>query len=216
MKTVYIEEQKVALGNIFCIGRNYTEHIKELHNVKPEEPVVFMKPTSSLALESDDIQLPSYSSDVHHECELVIYMAEDAFDVQENEALDYVGGYAIGLDLTARDVQAELKSKGLPWEKAKGFPTAACLSYFIPPAEIDDIQQQEFLLKVNGEIRQQGYTKDMMFTCRQIISYLSGVYGLQAGDIIYTGTPAGVAAIQSGDELELIWPDKIKATFRVA
>ena len=146
MKTVYIEEQKVALGNIFCIGRNYTEHIKELHNVKPEEPVVFMKPTSSLALEHDNIQLPSYSSDVHHECELVIYMAEDAFDVQENEALDYVGGYAIGLDL----------------------------------------------------------------------SYLSRVYGLQAGDIIYTGTPAGVAAIRSGDELELIWPDKIKATFRVA
>lgn len=216
MKTIQIEGQRAALGNIFCIGRNYTEHVKELRNTKPDEPVVFLKPTSSLAQAGDNIKLPAYSRDVHHECELVIYIKEDVVDVSEEKALNYVGGYAIGLDLTARDVQTELKSKGLPWEKAKGFPTAACVSNFITPDKVNDIQSQDFCLKVNGEIRQQGNSRDMMFSCQQIISYLSRIYGLQAGDIIYTGTPAGVAAIESGDVLELIWSEKLAVKFLVA
>ncbi|PIT48111.1 fumarylacetoacetate hydrolase family protein [Snodgrassella communis] len=216
MKTIQIEGQRAALGNIFCIGRNYTEHVKELRNTKPDEPVVFLKPTSSLAQAGDNIKLPAYSRDVHHECELVIYIKEDVVDVSEEKALNYVGGYAIGLDLTARDVQTELKSKGLPWEKAKGFPTAACVSNFITPDKVNDIQSQDFCLKVNGEIRQQGNSRDMMFSCQQIISYLSRIYGLQAGDIIYTGTPAGVAAIESGDVLELIWSKKLAVKFLVA
>lgn len=216
MKTIQIEGQRAALGNIFCIGRNYTEHVKELRNTKPDEPVVFLKPTSSLVQAGDNIKLPAYSRDVHHECELVIYIKEDAVDVSEEKALNYVGGYAIGLDLTARDVQTELKSKGLPWEKAKGFPTAACVSNFITRDKVNDIQSQDFCLKVNGEIRQQGNSRDMMFSCQQIISYLSRIYGLQAGDIIYTGTPAGVAAIESGDVLELIWSEKLAVKFLVA
>ncbi len=216
MKTIQIEGQEAVVSNIFCIGRNYSEHVKELHNAKPEEPVVFMKPTSALVQAGENIILPAYSQDVHHECELVIYIKEDVKDVGEDNALDFVGGYAIGLDLTARDVQSKLKEKGLPWEKAKGFPTAACISSFIAADKINDIQQQDFYLKVNGQIRQRGNSGDMMFTCCQIISYLSRVYGLQAGDIIYTGTPAGVAAIKSGDELELIWPEKISVKFQVA
>lgn len=216
MKTIQIEGQEAVVSNIFCIGRNYSEHVKELHNAKPEEPVVFMKPTSALVQAGENIILPAYSQDVHHECELVIYIKEDVKDVGEDTALDFVGGYAIGLDLTARDVQSKLKEKGLPWEKAKGFPTAACISSFITADKINDIQQQDFYLKVNGQIRQRGYSGDMMFTCCQIISYLSRVYGLQAGDMIYTGTPAGVAAIKSGDELELIWPEKISVKFQVA
>lgn len=216
MKTIQIEGQEAVVSNIFCIGRNYSEHVKELHNAKPEEPVVFMKPTSALVQAGENIILPAYSQDVHHECELVIYIKEDVKDVGEDTALDFVGGYAIGLDLTARDVQSKLKEKGLPWEKAKGFPTAACISSFITADKINDIQQQDFYLKVNGQIRQRGYSGDMMFTCCQIISYLSRVYGLQPGDMIYTGTPAGVAAIKSGDELELIWPEKISVKFQVA
>lgn len=216
MKTIQIEGQEAVVSNIFCIGRNYSEHVKELHNAKPEEPVVFMKPTSALVQAGENIILPAYSQDVHHECELVIYIKEDVKNVGEDNALDFVGGYAIGLDLTARDVQSKLKEKGLPWEKAKGFPTAACISSFITADKINDIQQQDFYLKVNGQIRQRGYSGDMMFTCCQIISYLSRVYGLQAGDMIYTGTPAGVAAIKSGDELELIWPEKISVKFQVA
>lgn len=216
MKTILVEGREVALGNIFCIGRNYAEHVKELKNAKPTEPVVFLKPTSALIQSGENITLPEYSHDVHHECELIIYIDKDVNSVSRQRALDYVGGYAIGLDLTARDVQSQLKTKGLPWTKAKGFRSAACVSHFISPKLIDDINAQQFSLKVNGELRQQGNTKDMMFPCAEIISYLSEVYGLQAGDIIYTGTPAGVAALKSGDELELIWTDKIDVKFKVA
>nr|WP_303802899.1 fumarylacetoacetate hydrolase family protein [Snodgrassella alvi] len=216
MKTILVEGREVALSNIFCIGRNYAEHVKELKNAKPTEPVVFLKPTSALIQSGENITLPEYSHDVHHECELVIYIDKDVNSVSPQRALDYVGGYAIGLDLTARDVQSQLKTKGLPWTKAKGFRSAACVSHFISPKLIDDINAQQFGLKVNGELRQQGNTKDMMFPCAEIISYLSEVYGLQAGDIIYTGTPAGVTAIKSGDELELIWTDKIDVKFKVA
>lgn len=216
MKTILVEGREVALGNIFCIGRNYAEHVKELKNAKPTEPVVFLKPTSALIQSGENITLPGYSHDVHHECELIIYIDKDVNSVSPQRALDYVGGYAVGLDLTARDVQSQLKHKGLPWTKAKGFRSAACVSHFISPKLIDDINAQQFSLKVNGELRQQGNTKDMMFPCAEIISYLSEVYGLQAGDIIYTGTPAGVAALKSGDELELIWTDKIAVKFKVA
>lgn len=216
MKTILVEGREVALSNIFCIGRNYAEHVKELKNAKPTEPVVFLKPTSALIQSGENITLPEYSHDVHHECELIIYIDKDVNSVSPQRALDYVGGYAIGLDLTARDVQSQLKIKGLPWIKAKGFRSAACVSHFISPKLIDDINAQQFGLKVNGELRQQGNTKDMMFPCAEIISYLSEVYGLQAGDIIYTGTPAGVAALKSGDELELIWTDKIDVKFKVA
>ena len=216
MKTILVEGREVALGNIFCIGRNYAEHVKELKNAKPTEPVVFLKPTSALIQSGENITLPEYSHDVHHECELIIYIDKDVNSVSRQRALDYVGGYAIGLDLTARDVQSQLKTKGLPWTEAKGFRSAACVSHFISPKLIDDINAQQFSLKVNGELRQQGNTKDMMFPCAEIISYLSEVYGLQAGDIIYTGTPAGVAALKSGDELELIWTDKIDVKFKVA
>lgn len=216
MKTILVEGREVTLGNIFCIGRNYAEHVKELKNAKPTEPVVFMKPTSAIIQAGEDIRLPDYSHDVHHECELIIYIDKEANSVSQQRALDYVGGYGIGLDLTARDVQSQLKTKGLPWTKAKGFRSAACVSHFISPKLIDDINAQQFSLKVNGELRQQGNTKDMMFPCAEIISYLSEVYGLQAGDIIYTGTPAGVAALKSGDELELIWTDKIDVKFKVA
>ena len=216
MKTILVEGREVALSNIFCIGRNYVEHVKELKNAKPTEPVVFLKPTSALIQSGENITLPEYSHDVHHECELIIYIDKDVNSVSPQRALDYVGGYAVGLDLTARDVQSQLKHKGLPWTKAKGFRSAACVSHFISPKLIDDINAQQFSLKVNGELRQQGNTKDMMFPCAEIISYLSEVYGLQAGDIIYTGTPAGVAALKSGDELELIWTDKIDVKFKVA
>ncbi|WP_369796327.1 fumarylacetoacetate hydrolase family protein [Snodgrassella sp. CFCC 13594] len=127
MKTIQVNGQTMPLGNIFCIGRNYTEHIKELNNALPTEPVVFMKPTSALAQTGEAIVLPSFSESVHHECELVVYIKADADHVSPEDALRYVGGYAIGLDLTARDVQSVCKEKGLPWTKAKAFaPLPAC------------------------------------------------------------------------------------------
>ncbi|MCO6503933.1 MAG: fumarylacetoacetate hydrolase family protein [Snodgrassella sp.] len=216
MKKINLAGQEVFLGNIFCIGRNYLDHVKELKNANPSEPVVFLKPSSALIQTGEMIRLPDFSQDVHHECELVVYIKKDAFNVTQESAMDHIGGYAIGLDLTARDIQNQLKSKGLPWTKAKGFPTSACLSHFISPEEVENINAEKFYLNVNGQTRQQGNTEHMMFSCAYIISYLSRIYGLQAGDIIYTGTPAGVAAIQSGDELELILSDKISTKFSVA
>ena len=215
MKTIQVNGQTMPLGNIFCIGRNYTEHIKELNNALPTEPVVFMKPTSALAQTGEAIVLPSFSESVHHECELVVYIKADVDHVSPEDALRYVGGYAIGLDLTARDVQSVCKEKGLPWTKAKGFRTAACLSHFIAPDVVGDIQEQQFSLLINGEIRQQGNSVDMMFPVGQIIAYLSTIYGLQAGDVIYTGTPAGVGPLQVGDIVRLDWHGHIQAEFHV-
>lgn len=215
MKTIQLNHQTMTVSNIFCVGRNYKEHIKELDNDTPVEPIVFLKPTSALLLTGESIVLPDYSSDVHYECELVIYIGQDAQNVTEQNALKYVGGYALGLDLTARDIQSQCKQKGLPWTKVKGFRGAACVSEFMAAGQVSDIQSKYFGLKVNGQLRQHGYTGDMIFTVARIISYLSTVYGLQAGDLIYTGTPAGVAKLQSGDRLELLWSDKVVAQFEV-
>ncbi|KMN83936.1 hypothetical protein VK98_00485 [Chromobacterium sp. LK11] len=196
-------EQDVAVGNIFCIGRNYAAHAAELNNPLEDEPLVFLKPTSALAGEGEPLRLPDYSSDVHHECELVLLIGKGGRDIAEAEALGHVAGYGIGLDMTARDVQSAAKSKGHPWTKAKGFPTAACLSRLAPAAQVADPQRLSFELRVNGELRQQGDTGLMLFPVAAIIAYLSRIYGLQAGDLIYTGTPEGVAAVRSGDRLSL-------------
>lgn len=196
-------EEDVAVGNIFCIGRNYAAHAAELNNPLEEEPLVFLKPTSALAGEGEPLRLPDYSSDVYHECELVLLIGKGGRDIAESEALDHVAGYGIGLDMTARDVQSAAKSKGHPWTKAKGFPTAACLSRLTPAAQVADPQRLSFELRVNGVLRQQGDTGLMLFPVAAIIAYLSRIYGLQAGDLIYTGTPEGVAAVRSGDKLSL-------------
>lgn len=173
------------------------------NNPLEDEPLVFLKPTSALVGEGEPLRLPNYSSDVHHECELVLLIGKDGRDIAEAEALGHVAGYGIGLDMTARDVQSAAKSKGHPWTKAKGFPTAASLSRLVPAERVADPQRLSFELRVNGELRQQGDTGLMLFPVAAIIAYLSRTYGLQAGDLIYTGTPEGVAAVRSGDRLSL-------------
>ena len=215
MKTIQLNGQSLPVGNIFCIGRNYHEHIQELGNAIPAEPVVFMKPTSALLQEGSDIVLPPFSASVHYECELLVYIGRNAEYIGAHQALDCVAGYGIGLDLTARDVQADAKAKGLPWIRAKGFRGAACVSHFIAADVVADIQAQQFSLSVNGQIRQQGDSAEMIFPVAQQIAYLSTVYGLQAGDLIYTGTPAGVGELAHGDDLQLSWHGKIQAAFRV-
>jgi len=179
-------EQRVS--TVFCIGRNYAAHAAELGNAMEEEPVVFLKPAAALLQGGQPLQLPAFSQDVHYECELL--------------ALQYVAGYGIGLDLTARDVQTEVKAKGLPWTKAKGFRGAACVSAFVPAGELDPLAAR-FTLQVNGQLRQQGDTTLMRFSVPYIVSYLSQVYGLRAGDVIFTGTPEGVGQLHAGDVLQL-------------
>jgi len=177
------------------------EHIRELGNETPDTPVIFMKPATSVIGDGDTIVIPAYSKDCHHEAELAVLIGTTGKDIPAERALEHVAGYGVAIDLTLRDVQAELKKKGLPWDIAKGFDTACPLSPFVPAARVADPQDLRILLTVNGETRQDGSTSLMIHPVREIISYLSGIFTLEPGDVVLTGTPAGVSAIVSGDKL---------------
>ncbi|GGZ73852.1 isomerase [Ignatzschineria indica] len=212
---ITIEGSNFPIQNIFCIGRNYAKHIAELNNATPTEPLVFLKPTSALAVEGDLITLPSFSDAIHYEAELVIYIKEDAKNLSEESALSIIGGYGVGLDLTARDLQDQIKERGEPWTKCKGFPGAAIVSTFISADKIKDPTDITFTFKQNGELKQNGHSKMMLYPITEIIAYLSTIYGLSKGDIIYTGTPEGVGKLAPGDQLSLTLEDQITANFKV-
>ncbi len=212
----FTDGSQLAVANIYCIGRNYAAHAAELGNTLEPEPVVFLKPTSALLHEGSTITLPDYSNDVHHEAELVLAIGQGGKHIARDAAMSHVAGYALGLDLTARDLQTQAKNKGLPWAVAKGFDGSACLSRFIAPAQLPAPEAARFSLQVNGQIRQVGDCSLMIHDLPAIIAYLSSRFTLQPGDLIYTGTPAGVAAIQAGDVLELALGDVLKARFEVA
>jgi 2-keto-4-pentenoate hydratase/2-oxohepta-3-ene-1,7-dioic acid hydratase in catechol pathway len=203
MKTATLigNQQTFTIGKILCIGRNYVDHIKELGNDMPERPVIFMKPASSVIGEGEEIVIPSYSNDCHHEAELALLIGTGGKDIAVEDALSHVGGYGVAIDLTLRDVQAEQKKKGLPWEIAKGFDTACPLSAFVPASQVSDPQDLRITLSVNGEPRQDGSTGLMIHRIPELISYLSSIFTLSAGDIILTGTPAGVGPIKTGDSV---------------
>ncbi|GLI37432.1 fumarylacetoacetate hydrolase family protein [Geobacter hydrogenophilus] len=189
------------VGKILCIGRNYAEHIKELGNEAPDEPVIFTKPATSVIGDGDAIVIPPYSRDCHHEAELAVLIGTAGKDIPVERALEHVAGYGVAIDLTLRDVQAELKKKGLPWDIAKGFDTACPLSPFVPADRVADPQDLRIILTVNGETRQDGSTSLMIHTVREIIGHMSGIFTLEPGDVILTGTPSGVSPIVSGDRL---------------
>lgn len=186
---------------IICIGRNYVDHAKELNNPVPSRPVVFMKPPSALLIGNRPFYYPEFTKDLHHELEVVLKIGKNGRHVQQEFAADYFKEIALGIDFTARDLQSELKKKGHPWEIAKGFDHSAVISEFV---SVDQVNRSaiEFQLKKNGEIVQKGNTKDMIFSFEDIIVYVSQYFKLQMGDLIYTGTPAGVGPVQVGDKLE--------------
>ncbi len=206
MKTVNIPstDNEFIIGKILCIGRNYVDHIKELGNETPAAPVVFMKPASSVIANGGSVVIPAFSSDCHYEAELAVLIGEEGKNIAETEALSYIAGYGVAIDMTLRDVQENLKKKGLPWEIAKGFDTACPLSDFVATAEIADPQNLIIRLLLNGEEKQNGSTGLMIHPVAKIISYLSGIFTLEEGDIILTGTPAGVGRVVSGDKMEAI------------
>ncbi len=189
-------------GKIIGLGRNYLDHIRELGNVVPERAVIFSKPQSSLLDNGGIIHLPEFSKECHHELELAVLIGKTGKNIIREKALDHVAGYAVALDLTLRDLQAELKEKGLPWDIAKGFDSSCPLSAFVPSDQVTQPNNLELQLKVNGEVRQQGNTAHMMRSVEEIIAEISIYFTLERGDIILTGTPAGVAGIHSGDILE--------------
>jgi 2-keto-4-pentenoate hydratase/2-oxohepta-3-ene-1,7-dioic acid hydratase in catechol pathway len=197
----YKDSRTVQVGTIYCIGRNYAEHAKELGNEVPTEPVVFIKPPNSFVPNKSKISRPSYSNLMHHEVEIVIAIGKDTFGTSTTDALSYVDGIGVGIDFTLRDVQNKIKEKGLPWSLAKSFVGAAPVSPLMNMDEFSDIDNIEFEITKNGSTTQKGNTKDMINDIRNIVSYISNIFGLRKGDLIFTGTPEGVGPVESGDKL---------------
>ncbi|MES2560870.1 MAG: fumarylacetoacetate hydrolase family protein [Bacteroidota bacterium] len=186
---------------IFCIGRNYSDHAKELGNAVPENPVVFSKPDTALVKNGEPFYLPDFSNDVHHEVELVIRISKMGKKIGEKFARNYFNEIGLGIDFTARDMQQRLKEKGLPWELAKAFDGSAPIGDFMDVTNMD-LTDINFSLKKNGEVVQSGNTAQMIFSFEQIVSFVSQYFTLKVGDLIYTGTPAGVSKVSIGDQLE--------------
>uniref|UniRef100_A0A6B2LGQ0 Fumarylacetoacetase-like C-terminal domain-containing protein n=1 Tax=Arcella intermedia TaxID=1963864 RepID=A0A6B2LGQ0_9EUKA len=188
---------------ILAIGRNYAEHAKELNNPLPTSPVIFLKPSSSIIRKGQSIVRPTRCKALHHEIELGLVIGQKGKFIKEKDAMDHIAGYVVALDMTARDLQDAAKSKGLPWTEAKGHDTFCPLGEFIPKAEIPDPHNVELWLKVAGEstYRQKGSTSDMIFRIPWLVSYLSNIMTLEEGDLILTGTPAGVSGVEPGSTL---------------
>jgi len=193
----------LSVGKVVCIGRNYLEHIRELNNAVPETPILFMKPATSLAGLDEPIRLPAGRGECHHEVELAVLVGRELHNANPESARQAVVGYGVALDLTLRDLQNELKKKGHPWETAKAFDGSCPLSPFLKPEALPDPQATDLALRVNGELRQQGNTRQMMVGILELMAYISTHFSLQPGDVVLTGTPAGVGPLQAGDELLL-------------
>lgn len=191
--------QEFTIGKIVCLARNYAEHARELGNETPAAPVLFMKPASSVIGDGDTVRIPAFSQECHYEVELAVLIGAQARTVTVDNALDYVAGYGVAIDMTLRDVQNGLKAKGLPWEIAKGFDTACPLSDFVPVGAVADPHALNLTLAVNGEPRQNGTSADMIHRIPQIVAHISAIFTLEAGDVILTGTPAGVGPVRAGE-----------------
>lgn len=195
----------MSVNRIFCIGKNYAEHVAELAHLGHQADgkcVIFLKPASAVVEEGQPIVLPKKRGSIHHEAELVVQLTGGGRDIPLKHALDSVAGITLGLDLTLRDLQTELKAKGKPWELAKAFDGAAPLGDFRPYLD-QDLQDIEFTCHVNGELRQHGHTRDMLYTVQRQIHILSQTWSLEPGDVIFTGTPKGVGPLVPGDRVAL-------------
>ncbi|HNZ61358.1 fumarylacetoacetate hydrolase family protein [Porphyromonadaceae sp. NP-X] len=187
---------------IFAIGQNYPEHNKELQNNNPTEPVVFMKPDTALLKNNKPFYIPDFSNELHYETELIIRFSRIGKNIQSKFAYRYFDEIGLGVDFTARDLQRKLKAEGKPWEICKAFDNSAVVGDFLPVSELKDIQNIQFHLDINGITVQQGDSKDMIFPVNELIAYVSRFFTLKIGDILFTGTPAGVGSVHPGDHLE--------------
>lgn len=193
--------EQYTIGKLICVGRNYSEHAIELGNEIPEFPLIFLKPSSAVIYSGDKIVYPDYSREMHHEVELVLLIGKILKNASEKECEEAIAGYGVGLDMTLRDVQAELKKKGHPWTIAKCFDTSAVISDFVSSKEHPLNLSEQIQLYINGEKRQNDYLNKMLFTPVQILKYISGMMTIEQGDLIFTGTPAGVSKVNKGDLL---------------
>lgn len=187
---------------VIAIGRNYAAHAKELNNPLPSSPVIFLKPDTAVLKDNKPFYIPDFSSDIHYELEVVLKVCKEGKHIAEKFAASYFEEVGLGIDFTARDIQNIHKEKGLPWELAKAFDNSAAISHFIPKSQIEDLNNLQFELKINGETRQNGNTKNILFSFEKIISFVSQYITLKKGDLIFTGTPEGVGQVHQGDKLE--------------
>jgi len=202
----------INVQNVYCVGKNYLDHIKEFDEPGklaeiPKDPVVFLKPNSAILTGWNVVKIPEFkgkkiSDNLQNEVELVIVIGKDGLNIPEDKAAQYIYGYAVGIDFTLRDIQAEEKKKGLPWTVAKGFLTSAPVSAIVKKKEIPDAGKLNISLKINGETVQSSNTSLMIFKISFIIHYISAIFSLKKGDIIFTGTPAGITKLNSGDDIE--------------
>lgn len=204
MKKIKIKgrSEDLEIRKIFCLGRNYAEHAKEMNASPPKQPVIFLKPATAVITGGEEIILPGISGNMHHEIELVVAIGKGGKNIPAGRAYDHVAGYAVGLDMTLRDLQADAKAQGLPWTLAKGFDTSAPLSDITPLSDIPDPHDLSMICRVNGEVRQNGDTGKMIFSVPQIIEFISKFFTLERGDLIFTGTPEGVSKVVPGDLIE--------------
>ena len=200
---------------IICIGRNYSEHARELNNPLPVKPIFFMKADSSILKNNKPFFLPDFSNEIHYEAELVIKISRLGKNIDEKYADRYFNEIGIGIDFTARDLQKECKRKGLPWEIAKAFENSAPLGKFLPKDLFDDMNSIRFHLDINNKTVQQGISGDMIFSFSKLISYLSQFFTLKTGDLIFTGTPAGVGSVKKNDHLQAYIEDDLLLDFKV-
>jgi len=200
---------------IICVGRNYADHAKELKNEVPTEPVIFMKPKNALLQNNHPFYYPEFTDNLHYECELVLRICKNGKHIQEKFADKYYDHLGIGIDFTARDLQDKQKQKGLPWEIAKSFDNSAVVGQFIPITPELDKKDINFCLYKNKQIVQQGNTKDLLFTFDFLVAYISKFFTLNIGDLIFTGTPAGVGPVEIGDKLEAFIEDDSLLEFEI-
>jgi len=200
---------------IICIGRNYAEHAKEMNSPLPTEPIFFLKPDTAIIKDNQPFYYPDFSKEIHHEVELVIKINKTGKNIAAQFAHKYYDEIGIGIDFTARDIQAKCKEKGLPWEKAKAFDGSAPIGKFIDKKKIADLNNIHFKLLINGKSVQEGNTKDLLFTFDTLIAYVSTFFTLKTGDLIYTGTPEGVGPVVIGDKLEASIENETLLSFEI-
>jgi len=200
---------------ILCVGRNYAKHIEELKNAVPDEPVIFFKPDTALVRNNRDFYYPEYSKEIHYECELVLRFAKEGKYISEEFARSYIDGVGLGIDFTARDLQTKAKKNGLPWALAKGFNDSAPVSNFLPVADFPDFQSIQFSCNINGEERQNGNSSHMLWPVANLIAYVSKFVTFKKGDMLFTGTPAGVGEVKVGDHVEGFLAGKKMLNFHV-
>lgn len=197
------DSKRFPVNRIYCVGRNYADHAREMgHDPDREPPFFFMKPASAIVADDKPMAYPSLSKDVHHELEMVVALGKGGANIPANQALDYVWGYGVGLDMTRRDLQGEAKKMGRPWDTGKAFDQSAPCSALVPASQCGHLSKGRIYLTVNGQVKQDGDLAMMIWNVPDTIAYLSTLFTLMPGDLIFSGTPAGVAAVQKGDVLE--------------